>query len=257
MQPTVTWNEAQPPISQSFSLGDDRIREFKKQFREIFGADHNISSTGGNGDDWGYHNQITLIEQAAYPPAVTDTFIYFTKEVNSIAELHFIDEDSHVMQLTEGEDFIGGMAGEIRMWNGTLATIPTGWSLCDGTGSKPNLIAKFIRGVASSSWPPGPSSVGQDTVSLTSYHLPNHTHPSVTSASAGTHTHGYVKSQSGPVSVSYGGNTTRKPTTSYGTQTGNNTFNHGHVAQITSNVGGTTTIDNKPAYYEVAFIIRG
>ena len=33
------------------------------------------------------------------------------------------------------------------MWSGTLATIPTGWVLCDGTSGTPNLADRFVLGV--------------------------------------------------------------------------------------------------------------
>lgn len=35
-------------------------------------------------------------------------------------------------------------AGIICMWSGTIATIPTGWVLCDGNNSTPNLTNRFI-----------------------------------------------------------------------------------------------------------------
>jgi hypothetical protein len=38
--------------------------------------------------------------------------------------------------------------GMIVMWSGTIANIPTGWVLCDGTNSTPNLTDKFIVGAA-------------------------------------------------------------------------------------------------------------
>lgn len=34
----------------------------------------------------------------------------------------------------------------IVMWYGTLATIPTGWVICDGAGGTPDLRGYFIRG---------------------------------------------------------------------------------------------------------------
>ena len=42
-----------------------------------------------------------------------------------------------------GDAFIAGM---IMMWSGTIATIPSGWALCDGTNSTPDLRNKFIIG---------------------------------------------------------------------------------------------------------------
>jgi hypothetical protein len=37
-------------------------------------------------------------------------------------------------------------SGGIIMWSGTIATIPAGWYLCDGTNSTPDLRNKFIIG---------------------------------------------------------------------------------------------------------------
>lgn len=36
--------------------------------------------------------------------------------------------------------------GMIIMWGGSVATIPAGWILCDGTGGSPDLRDKFIVG---------------------------------------------------------------------------------------------------------------
>ena len=40
-------------------------------------------------------------------------------------------------------------AGVITMWSGTIATIPSGWLLCDGTNSTPDLRNRFIVGAYS------------------------------------------------------------------------------------------------------------
>ena len=44
---------------------------------------------------------------------------------------------------TWGDAFVTGM---IMMWSGTIATIPSGWYLCDGTNGTPDLTNKFIIG---------------------------------------------------------------------------------------------------------------
>lgn len=38
------------------------------------------------------------------------------------------------------------VTGMVQMWSGTIATIPAGWALCDGTNGTPNLINKFVIG---------------------------------------------------------------------------------------------------------------
>jgi hypothetical protein len=50
-------------------------------------------------------------------------------------------------------------AGGIIMWSGTIASIPTGWVLCDGASGTPDLTDKFIISVASSAENPGTAPV--------------------------------------------------------------------------------------------------
>lgn len=40
-------------------------------------------------------------------------------------------------------------SGVIVMWSGSIASIPTGWLLCDGTSGTPNLRDRFIVGAGS------------------------------------------------------------------------------------------------------------
>src|SRR5262245_14075787 len=40
-------------------------------------------------------------------------------------------------------------SGVIVMWSGTIATIPSGWFLCDGTNGTPDLRDKFVVGATS------------------------------------------------------------------------------------------------------------
>jgi hypothetical protein len=47
---------------------------------------------------------------------------------------------------TWGNAFVTGM---IMMWSGTIATIPSGWLLCDGTSSTPDLRNRFVIGAFS------------------------------------------------------------------------------------------------------------
>ena len=47
---------------------------------------------------------------------------------------------------TWGNTFVAGM---IIMWSGTIATIPSGWYLCNGSNSTPDLRNKFIIGAFS------------------------------------------------------------------------------------------------------------
>lgn len=92
--------------------------------------------------------------------------------------------------------------GAILIWSGSVASIPSGWQLCNGTNGTPDLRNRFIVGV-------GPSysmgaTGGENTVTLNPTHLPTHSHPlSVSISPAGWHDHG--------VSVGSGGAHTHGP----------------------------------------------
>ncbi len=43
----------------------------------------------------------------------------------------------------------------ILIWTGTIANIPSGFVICDGNNSSPNLLAKFLEGVATAATNPG------------------------------------------------------------------------------------------------------
>jgi hypothetical protein len=47
-----------------------------------------------------------------------------------------------------GVEFFMVPQGAIIMWSGTLASIPSGWALCDGTNGTPDLRNRFIYGVS-------------------------------------------------------------------------------------------------------------
>ncbi len=46
-------------------------------------------------------------------------------------------------------------SGIIDMWHGTIANIPAGYLICDGNNSTPNLLARFVQGVATAATDPG------------------------------------------------------------------------------------------------------
>lgn len=66
------------------------------------------------------------------------------------------------------------VTGMVVMWDGSIASIPTGWSLCNGSGSTPDLRDKFIVGAGNTySYQ---ATGGEATHTLTSAEMPSHTH---------------------------------------------------------------------------------
>jgi len=131
--------------------------------------------------------------------------------------------------------------GVIVMWSGTLATIPDGWQLCDGTNGTPNLLDKFILGVASRAENPGGTG-GSHNRTLTEANLPAHTH-----GEAGNHIHTF--------GVYYGGTMGQE---AYIHAAGGYELRYTSAAgaHTHASVGSGTAFDNRPAYYKLAYIMK-
>ena len=71
-------------------------------------------------------------------------------------------------------------SGTIAMWHGTIANIPAGWIICDGNNGTPNLLAKFVEGVATAATNPGA------TGGATSKTTAGHVHPASTAGASST-----------------------------------------------------------------------
>lgn len=72
---------------------------------------------------------------------------------------------------TEVDMPTGAPSGLIGMWHGLIANIPSGWVICDGNNSTPNLLARFVQGVASAATNPG--ATGGSNAKTTSGHYHN------------------------------------------------------------------------------------
>lgn len=80
-------------------------------------------------------------------------------------------------------------AGAILLWSGSIASIPSGWVLCDGLNSTPDLRDRFIVGAGSTY--AVASTGGSASVTLAEAELPSHTHGAgnFATGNSGTHTH--------------------------------------------------------------------
>ena len=129
----------------------------------------------------------------------------------------------------------GVPSGLIAMWHGLIANIPSGWIICDGNNSTPNLLAKFVEGVATAATNPGTTGGATNKTSnshiLTVAEMPAHTHPgnySGATAGAGGPPVGGTNTTQASAVVSQGGG-------------------GGHTHGIA---------DIRPLYYDVAFIMK-
>jgi hypothetical protein len=153
--------------------------------------------------------------------------------------------------LTIPTAFVTGM---IMLWSGTVATIPTGWLLCDGTSSTPDLRNRFVIGAHSDSGGAAKTTVtGSSTLSGGSKDaiVVSHTH-TASSSSENAHSHTYDKSGSVTGNVSgYSGSIA-----SGSAVTNTNTVPaHNHTITVSS-AGSSGTNANLPPYYALAYIMK-
>jgi microcystin-dependent protein len=166
-------------------------------------------------------------------------------------------------------------AGVILMWSGSVASIPAGWKLCDGTLGTPDLRSRFVVG-AGSSYAPGATG-GADTVTLNANQMPVHAHGVSDPGHAHSvydpgHNHGVNDpghTHSVPTSPGTGGS----PGPARGSGIDSSVGTGGSVTGIWLNASGTgigiygaaTNIsiqnagsgqahENRPPYYALAFI---
>ncbi len=152
---------------------------------------------------------------------------------------------------TWGNTFVAGM---IMLWSGSSATIPSGWLLCDGSNSTPDLRNRFVVG-ATSTYAVGATGGSANAIVVSH----NHTATVATTSLTGTITNQYVAGDT------YG-NTTGVFSQSNGNVDGDGgesrpgrTINfdgsHSHTTtNSTTGVSGTNA--NLPPYYALCYIMK-
>ena len=135
--------------------------------------------------------------------------------------------------------------GIIAVWRGTLATIPAGWVLCDGTNGTPNLLGVFVKGANSQL-----SDVGDSGGSA------GHAHGAGTPHTHATTSHNHSLTFGPPTSDLEASNFTG-PNSGVGNthQTAHATVSpSSSVGLGQASVSANTNSDTQPPYAEVAFI---
>ena len=157
----------------------------------------------------------------------------------------------------------GFLEGMILMWAGSVANIPTGWQLCNGSGtttngtSIPDLRNRFVVGAhsdgANTAWdnlPPGATG-GETTgkITISQDQMPSHRHFAVSNAQGG------ASRNNSSVNAN---NQIRRGTGASNLYEGYNlaSTNSAAVSGRTSTTGNGDDIDILPPYYALAYIIK-
>lgn len=100
VKPTVALNEASPAGDSYVALGDNRIREYKTQVREVMEVDHDFPSSGQT-ETAGQHKQVTLQESADIGSGDEGVPILGAQTYDGKPELTYTDEDDNDVQITK------------------------------------------------------------------------------------------------------------------------------------------------------------
>jgi microcystin-dependent protein len=125
-------------------------------------------------------------------------------------------------------------SGVIVMWSGSIASIPSGWVLCNGTNGTPDLRERFIVGAGGNN--PGVPGSGY-AVGATGGEV-THT---LTIAEMPSHTHQYTAGNSFSDDVDDNGD-------------GGRCWHEATLA--TQPTGGNQPHENRPPYYALAYIMK-
>ena len=187
--------------------------------------------------------------------------------------------------------FVSGM---IILWSGNTGNIPTGFVLCDGNNGTPNLTDRFVVG-AGAAYGPGATG-GSSSVTLSTSQLPSHNHSfsgssshshtinnhthtfSASTNNQGAHVHNLLYNHgafggssgavtprsgntpvvpgiSGRVSSEGGHSHSMSGTTGNPSDRGTNT----QTVTISGNTGSTgsgSSVENRPPYYALCYIMK-
>jgi len=132
-------------------------------------------------------------------------------------------------------------SGGIIIWSGSASAIPTGWVLCNGSNSTPDLRDKFVVGAGST------YAVG-DTGGSANAIVVSHTHTATVTDTG--HTHTVPSGGSGASNYALGG-----PAGSFSVSQTTASATTG-ITVSNSTVGSSATNANLPPYYALCYIMK-
>ena len=140
--------------------------------------------------------------------------------------------------------------GVILMWSGSIGSIPSGWYLCDGGNSTPDLRDRFIV-------PAGLTYAVAATGGSPDSIVVSHTHTAATTATDAGHQH-FISTPGGQGSVNLGDNLVGQYTDGSQTAARYTGITSASISAATtvSTAGVSGTNANLPPYYALAYIMK-
>ena len=136
--------------------------------------------------------------------------------------------------------------GSVMMWSGSVASIPTGWQLCDGTNGSPDLRDKFVIGAGNNYSVGATGGSATDTVNISGSDTVTITGSDTVNITISGTTGGATEGGGGYPSSGY--NAHRHSFSGSGSDTVTIT------GSDTVNISGSDTVNTIPPYYALCYI---
>ena len=169
----------------------------------------------------------------------------------------------------KGSSDSGIPSGCILLWSGAANAIPSGWYLCDGNNSTPDLRNRFVVGAGSGGSYSVGDTGGSSSVTLSTSQLPAHTHGDGSLSSANVsltgsatyvaETWGSAGQASGIIGRDGGYSAYYTPASVDSSPTGRLRIDASHSHDVTGSTGSTgsgSSVENRPPYYALCYIMK-
>ena len=162
--------------------------------------------------------------------------------ISASGDLNY-NSSTGVMSFSAPSAFVSGM---IIIWSGSTANIPTGFVLCDGQNSTPDLRNRFVVG-AGNNYNPGDTG-GADSVTLTEAQMPQHNH--------GINDPGHFHTTNDYVGRSGYAEPRNLGVGSDGNANSSGDTNTKTTGITIQNAGSGNSHENRPPYYALCYIMK-
>jgi hypothetical protein len=140
--------------------------------------------------------------------------------------------------------------GMIMLWSGSIASVPSGWALCNGSNGTPDLRNRFVVG-AGSTYAVDATGGSADAIVV------SHTHTfSATTSTAGDHQHAYYWGTSRLGTTGYPYTDVQAVSATFSPSTSTAGAHNHTVSGTTASSGSSGTNANLPPYYALAYIMK-
>jgi hypothetical protein len=134
-------------------------------------------------------------------------------------------------------------SGAITLWSGSIASIPSGWLLCDGSSGTPDLRDRFVVGAGSTY---AVAATGGSANAI----VVSHTHTATSTVTDPGHAHNFTAANDQGGNIIYAGQGSTFGQVTASAVTGIT------VATTNSTEGSSGTNANLPPYYALAYIMK-